>query len=133
MKPYCEDDAVFGCSSVLSCPEARMACTFFKDGLGVNVSAFLTGAAAVFRSWFGLADPLGILLFYLIGFTATVPIILFILTYMLSKVSAPDTPKKQRIIKILIFAIVAGALIYCAYILGLQARLPKGIIWKLFK
>ena len=33
----------------------------------VNVSAFLTGAAAVFRSWFGLADPLGILLFYLIG------------------------------------------------------------------
>ena len=73
------------------------------------------------------------LLFYLIGFTATVPIILFILTYMLSKVSAPDMPKKKRIIKILIFAIIGGALIYAAYILGLQARLPKGIIWKLFK
>ena len=38
-------------------------------GLSVlfNVSAFLTGAAAVFRSWFGLPDWLGILIFYVIG------------------------------------------------------------------
>lgn len=33
----------------------------------VNVSAFLTGAAAVFRSWFGLPDIWGMLLFYVIG------------------------------------------------------------------
>ena len=33
----------------------------------VNVSAFLTGAAAVFRSWFGRGDTWGVLLFYLIG------------------------------------------------------------------
>ena len=33
----------------------------------VNVSAFLTGAAAVFRSWFGLGHTWGVLLFYLIG------------------------------------------------------------------
>ena len=33
----------------------------------VNVSAFLTGAAAVFRRWFGFQDYLGILIFYLIG------------------------------------------------------------------
>ncbi len=33
----------------------------------VNVSGFLTGAAAVFRSWFGLSDTLGILLFYVVG------------------------------------------------------------------
>ena len=33
----------------------------------VNVSAFLPGAAAVFRSWFGLGDTWGVLLFYLIG------------------------------------------------------------------
>ena len=38
-------------------------------GLSVlfNVSAYLTGAAAVFRSWFGLPDLAGILLFYVIG------------------------------------------------------------------
>ena len=32
-----------------------------------NVSAFLTGAAAVFRAWFGLPDLAGILIFYVIG------------------------------------------------------------------
>ncbi len=33
----------------------------------VNVSAFLTGAAAVFRAWFGLPDIVGILIFYALG------------------------------------------------------------------
>ena len=33
----------------------------------VNVSAFLTGAAAVFRSWFGLPDTVGVIIFYLLG------------------------------------------------------------------
>ena len=100
-----------------------------KDG---KVKPFLTK-----KQWIAAGKVFGIyclmtLLFYLIGFTATVPIILFILTYMLSKVSVPDMPKKKRITKIIIFAVIAGALIYAAYILGLQARLPKGLLWKLF-
>ena len=33
----------------------------------VNVSAFLTGADAVFRSWFGLPDWMGMLIFYVLG------------------------------------------------------------------
>jgi amino acid permease len=33
----------------------------------VNVSAFLTGAAAVFRSWFDWPDWAGIILFYVVG------------------------------------------------------------------
>ena len=33
----------------------------------VNVSAFLTGAAAVFAQWFGLPDFVGILVFYVLG------------------------------------------------------------------
>ncbi len=38
-------------------------------GLSVvfNVSAFLTGAAAVFRSWLGLPDWVGMLIFYVLG------------------------------------------------------------------
>ncbi len=38
-------------------------------GLSVlfNVSAFLTGAAAVFRNWFGLPNAAGVLLFYAAG------------------------------------------------------------------
>ena len=39
---------------------------FLTLGLSVvfNVSAFLTGAAAVFRSWMGLPDAVGMLIFY---------------------------------------------------------------------
>lgn len=33
----------------------------------VNVSTFLTGAAAVFAQWFGLPDFVGILIFYVLG------------------------------------------------------------------
>lgn len=33
----------------------------------VNVSGFLTGAAAVFRSWLGLSDTVGMLIFYVLG------------------------------------------------------------------
>ena len=42
---------------------------FVTLGLSVifNVSAFLTGAAAVFRSWLGLPDAVGMLLFYVLG------------------------------------------------------------------
>lgn len=42
---------------------------FITLGMSVifNVSAFLTGAAAVFRSWFGLPDYVGMLIFYVIG------------------------------------------------------------------
>ena len=42
---------------------------FITLGLSVifNVSAFLTGAAAVFRSWLGLPDVAGMLIFYVIG------------------------------------------------------------------
>ena len=42
---------------------------FITLGISVifNVSAFLTGAAAVFRSWFGLPDFAGMLIFYILG------------------------------------------------------------------
>ena len=45
------------------------ALAFVLLGLSVivNVSAFLTGAAAVFASWFGLPDIAGILIFYVVG------------------------------------------------------------------
>ena len=72
------------------------------------------------------------LMFYLVGFSVTVPIILFILTYVLSKVSEPDMPKKERIKKAVIFAVIAGALIIVAYLVGLQASLPDGLLFELF-
>ncbi len=44
-----------------------LAFTLLGVSVIVNVSAFLTGAAAVFRSWFGLPDAVGVLIFYLLG------------------------------------------------------------------
>ena len=68
-----------GGAQFISCLEAELFAGKIKKvltwtafatlGLSVifNVSAFLTGAAAVFRSWFGLSDWIGMLLFYVIG------------------------------------------------------------------
>ena len=71
-------------------------------------------------------------LLWLVGFMIAVPIMLFILTLMFQAQSRPDDPPKKRIIRSLIYAIIAGALIYVAYVIGLQARLPEGLLFGLF-
>lgn len=71
------------------------------------------------------------LLLYLVGFTVTVPIIFFCLTFMMSKLSLKNISLKKRVIKALIFAILAGAGVYFAYVVALGAALPKGLLFKL--
>ena len=68
------------------------------------------------------------LLLWLVGFMIAVPIMLFILTLLFQAQSRPDDPLKKRIIRSLIYAIIAGALIYVAYVIGLQAKLPTGLL-----
>ena len=72
-------------------------------------------------------------LLWLVGFMIAVPIMLFVLTLMFQAQSRPDDPVKKRVIRSLIYAIIAGALIYAAYVIGLQAKLPTGLLFKLFK
>lgn len=69
------------------------------------------------------------LLYFLLGFMITVPIILFIITLLFQSQSRPDDPMKKRVIRSLIFAVVAGAIIYVVYVIGLQADLPTGLIF----
>lgn len=73
------------------------------------------------------------LLLWLVGFAVAVPIVLFVATFMLSKLSVKNATTKQRIVKSLIFAVVAGAVIYVVYIIALDASLPKGILWNMLK
>ena len=73
------------------------------------------------------------LLLWLVGFMIAVPIMLFILTYLFQAQSRPDDPKKKRLLRSLIYAVIAGALIYVAYVIGLQAKLPTGLLFNLFK
>ena len=47
--------------------------------------------------------------------------------------AAKDAGIKKRLLMSLIFAVVGGAVLYLAYVVGLGARMPKGLILKLLK
>ena len=74
-----------------------------------------------------------VVLFWLTGFVVTVPVVLFVITFMLSGLSAKEASVKKRLIMSLVFGIVGGAALYLAYVVGLGARMPKGLIFKLLK
>ena len=74
-----------------------------------------------------------VLLFWAFGFVVAVPAILFIVTFMLSGLSAKDKSVKQRLVMSLVFAVVGGAALYLAYVVGLDAKMPKAAIMQLFK
>ena len=94
---------------------------------------FLTRAQwiAAFKL-FGMYAGLALLL-WLLGFMVAVPIVLFIVTYMLSKLSVKDATVKHRLIISLIDGIAGGAILYLAYVVGLKAQMPTGLLWQLFK
>ena len=69
------------------------------------------------------------ILFWLVGFMIAVPIILFIVTFLFQGQSRPDDPKSKRLIRSIIYAVIAGAALYVIYVIGLQADLPKGLIF----
>ena len=72
------------------------------------------------------------LLLWLLGFVIAVPIVLFIITFMLSKLSVKDTTVKHRLIISLIYGIAGGVVLYLAYVVGLKAQMPSGLLWQLF-
>ena len=98
-----------------------------KDGKQFMSKAQWKSAAIIFGVYL-----LFCVLLWLVGFMIAVPIMLFILTLMFQAQSRPDDPIKKRVIRSLIYAIIAGALIYVAYVIGLQAKLPTGLLLGLF-
>lgn len=72
-------------------------------------------------------------LFWLFGFLVAVPIVLFIVTYMLSSLSMKGKSAKQRLLVSLIYGIVGGAVLYLIYVVALDASMPKALILKLLK
>ena len=55
------------------------------------------------------------------------------MTFLLSALSAKEAGVKKRLLMALIFAIVVGAVLYLAYVVGLGAQMPKGALIKLLK
>ena len=95
----------------------------------------------VFLSWkqwkaafglFGMYVGLALLL-WLLGFMIAVPIVLFIVTFMLSKLSVKDATVKRRLLISLIYGVVGGAVLYLAYVVGLKAQMPTGLLFELFQ
>lgn len=76
---------------------------------------------------------LNFLLLWLVGFTITVPVILFIITFLFSRASNSQTTLRASILKSLIYAAVVSIGIYCLYIVALEAQMPSGLIWKMMK
>lgn len=66
---------------------------------------------------------------WLFGFTVTVPIIMFLVTLLLSRISPGEFTLKQRLLKSVIYAAITSAAIYVVYIVLLGAQLPRGILW----
>lgn len=70
-------------------------------------------------------------LFWLFGFNVAVPITLFIITMMFSKVSNANASLKKRLIISIVYAVAGFGILYLMYVVALDASLPKGIIWKM--
>ena len=81
---------------------------------------------------FGMYVALALLL-WLLGFMFAVPIVLFIVTFMLSKLSVKDASIKHRLLISIIFGVVGGAVLYLAYVVGLRAQMPSGLLIELLK
>ena len=79
---------------------------------------------------FGLYVLLSVML-WLFGFVVAVPVALFMATFMLSKLSVKDSTVKKRLLISLIYGVVGGAVLWLAYVKGLRAAMPTGVLWKL--
>ena len=66
-----------------------------------------------------------------LGVLYTIPIVLFIVSYMFSKSSKPEMPTKKRIITTLIYTVVLSAAIYAIYVLILDVTIKDGVLIKL--
>lgn len=88
------------------------------------------------RQWIDALKMFGLyiltaFLFWFLGFYVAVPVLIFIATFMMSKLSAKNQSLIHRLILALVFAIVASGVLYLAYIVGLRATLPRGTFWRM--
>ena len=64
---------------------------------------------------------------WLLGILITLPIVLFIVSFLFSKSSRPDMPTGKRIITTLIYTAVVSVAIYLIYVVALQVTVRPGL------
>lgn len=65
----------------------------------------------------------------LIGITYTLPVVLYIISYLFSKSSRPDMPVKKRIVTTLIYTVMLSTALYLIYVVALGVNLKSGILF----
>ena len=78
-------------------------------------------------------DVLFVVMMKYLGFVITAPIVLFIVSFLFSKISDPDAATKKRIIRSLIYSAAVTAALYLVYVVALDAKLPSGALLKLLR
>lgn len=66
----------------------------------------------------------------LFGIIYTLPVVLFIISYLFSKSSKPDMPKKKRILTTLIYTVAVSGALFLIYVVALDVRLKPGILFQ---
>ena len=94
---------------------------------------FMTKAQWLAAGKMFLAYVVLIALLYFFGFIVAVPVMLVVVTFMLSRLSVKDASTKKRLLISLIFGLVCGAILYLIYVIALDAKMPGGVFWNLFK
>ena len=83
------------------------------------------------EEWKRLGLMMGMYLFIVLGtvyfgIMYTLPVALFCISYLFSKSSKPELPKKKRIIQTLIYTVCLSAALYLIYVVALDVRLKPG-------
>ena len=69
-----------------------------------------------------------------LGVLYTIPIVLYIVSYMFSKSSKPQMPTGKRLLTTLIYTVILSAAIYAIYVVLLEVTIKDGVLIKmLFK
>ena len=75
---------------------------------------------------------LDILLMWIVGFTVSNVVMLFVLCLLFSA-GNKKTSRLWAIGRALLYTAILSALLYLAYVVGLDLQLPEGLLWSLFK
>ena len=67
---------------------------------------------------------------WLLGILITLPIVLFVVSYLFSKSSRPDMPTGKRILTTIIYTVIVSIAIYLIYVVVLDVTVRPGILLK---
>ena len=65
----------------------------------------------------------------LFGIMYTLPVALFVISYLFSKSSKPDLSTKKRLIQTLIYTVCLSAALYLIYVVALDVTLKPGLLF----